>query len=59
MEGLLGEHNNALEDYKRMCQDLDRAVQPTQMRTALKISLAQSKYTALKAFSDNFAQKVD
>ena len=29
------------------------------MCTALDVGLSQSKYTALKAFSDNFAHNVD
>ena len=48
MEALLGELNNALKDYKRMCQDLDRAVQSTQMHTALNVGLSQCKYIAQK-----------
>ena len=59
MKGLLGEINNEMDDYKRICLDLDRAVQPTGTCTALNVGLAQSKYTALRVFAENFVVKIN
>ena len=54
MAELLGELNEAMDDYRRTCRALDLAVQPNWLYTA-DISLAQNHYNALKAFQTRFA----
>ena len=58
MADLLGELNNAMDDYGRMCIVLDQVVQPNWLSTA-DISLAQNHYNALKAFQTRFAGLIE
>ena len=54
MAELLGELNNAMDNYHRMCWALDRTVRPYWLTTA-NISLAQNHYNALVTFQTRFA----
>ena len=58
MAELLGELNNAMDDYCRMCRALDWAVQPNRLNTA-DIGLAQDHYTTLIAFRTRFASLIE
>ena len=58
MADLLGELNNAMNDYRRMCRVLDQAVLPNRLSTA-DIGLAQNHYNALMAFQTRFTGVIE